>query len=431
MNKDILFPKGFLWGSAISAYQTEGGNYSNDWFEHEKKEGQIRNNDRCGEACDHYNLFESDHKLISKYGQNALRTGIEWSRIMPIENEVNEDEIEHYHKVFESLEINKLTSFINIHHFTVPLWFSSKGGFLKKKNLKFFEKYCEILSKNFPEVKYWNTINEPNIFASMYYLYAEGPPSKQSLIAFLKGTRNTLHAHAIAYHKIKEYNPKSLVGIVKNFPYFIQKEEGKTWAKVVAKIADKFFNQVTLDMLRTGKDPYVPFVKKKWLKDTSDFIGFNYYNVANFVHKRGKFIDLEMKLPNDKRVTQMDWGVYPLGLYKGLMRVHKELKIPIYVTENGLATLDDDFRQEYILKHLIQVKRAIDDGADIRGFFYWGAIDNFEWNEGFEPRFGLIGIDYKTQERIIKPATKMYEKIAKSNKITVELLEKFDLSGSK
>ncbi|MCK4895759.1 MAG: family 1 glycosylhydrolase, partial [Candidatus Heimdallarchaeota archaeon] len=225
-----------------------------------------------------------------------------------------------------------------------------------------------------------------------------------------------------------EYNPKSLVGIVKNFPYFIQKEEGKTWAKVVAKIADKFFNQVTLDMLRTGKDPFIPFVKKKWLKDTSDFIGFNYYNVANFIHKRGNFIDLEMKLPNDKGVTQMDWGVYPLGLYKGLMRVHKELKIPIYVTENGLATLDDDFRQEYILKHLIQVKRAIDDGADIGGFFYWGAIDNFEWNEGFEPRFGLIGIDYKTQERIIKPATKMYEKIARSNKITAELLEKHDLS---
>jgi beta-glucosidase len=128
MSKDLVFPKDFLWGSAISAYQTEGGNYSNDWFEHEQKEGQIRNNDRCGEACNHYNLFESDHKLISKYGQNALRTGIEWSRVMPSENEVNEDEIEHYHKVFESLERNKLTSFINIHHFTVPLWFSSKGA---------------------------------------------------------------------------------------------------------------------------------------------------------------------------------------------------------------------------------------------------------------------------------------------------------------
>ncbi|MBY9001575.1 MAG: family 1 glycosylhydrolase, partial [Candidatus Heimdallarchaeota archaeon] len=234
-------------------------------------------------------------------------------------------------------------------------------------------------------------------------------------------------AHAIAYHKIKEYNPKSLVGIVKNFPYFIQKEEGKSWKKIIAKIADENFNQITLDMLKTGKDPFIPFVKKKGLKNTSDFIGFNYYNIANFVRKKGKFIDLEMKLPNEGRVTQMDWGVYPQGIYQGLMRVHKELKIPIYITENGIATSDDDFRQEYILKHLIQVKRALDEGADIRGFFYWGAIDNFEWNEGFEPRFGLIGIDYTTQERIIRNATKMYGNIAQSNQISADLLEKFNL----
>ena len=427
MAKDISFPEKFLWGGALSAYQAEGGNYNNDWYLHEQKKGKIWNDDRCGTACDYYNLYDSDFQLFEKHGQNAHRTGIEWSRIMPKENEVDEDEIEHYHKVFESLKKHNLTGFVNIHHFTVPIWFAEKGGFLKKKNLKYFEKYCEVLGKNFSEVEYWNTINEPNVFAAMYYLYGEGPPEKRSLFAFLKGTRHILYCHAIAYHQIKKYNPKSLVGIVKNIPYFYQKYKGKGWAKLVSKIADSAFNQVTLDMLKTGKVPFIPFAKKEWLKNTTDFFGFNYYNAANFVFKFGIPINLEMKMPEDKIVTQMDWGVYPQGLYEGLMRAHNELNIPIYVTENGLATLDDEFRQEYILKHLVETSNAIQDGADIRGFFYWGAIDNFEWMQGFEPRFGLIGVDYKTKERIVRDATLMFGDIARRNIISKELLEKFGL----
>ena len=428
MSQEINFPKNFLWGSAISSYQTEGMNDNSDWWEFEQKPGNIKSGEKSGLACDHYNLFESDHTLLSSLGQNAHRTGIEWSRIIPEENEVDTEEIEHYHKVLESLKKNKLTGFVTIHHFTIPIWFERKGGFLKSKNLKHFTRYCEVLAKNFPEVEFWNTINEPNVFAAGGYLYGEFPPKKGFFPAFLKVTRNILKAHAIAYQKIKEFNPKSSVGIVKNYPYFIQKYESRFWKKQFASLADNFFTQVSLDMIKTGKVPFVPLARKSWLRNTSDFIGVNYYNLARFVFKFGVPVDLSMALPDDKRLTQMGWGAYHRGLFEALIRTHKEMKKPIYVTESGIGTLDDEWRQEYIIKQLFEVNKAMQKGADIRGYFYWSSMDNWEWSEGFEPRFGLIGIDYETQERKIKESAKMYEKIARQNKIPSELLEKYKIS---
>ncbi|MCG3216509.1 MAG: glycoside hydrolase family 1 protein [Candidatus Heimdallarchaeota archaeon] len=429
MSREIVFPEDFLWGSAVSSYQTEGMNSNCDWWEFEQVPGNIKSGERCGLACNHYNLYDSDYELLSSLGQNAHRTSIEWSRIMPTENEIDNDEIEHYHKVFESLKNHNLEGFVTVHHFTVPLWFEKKGGFLKAKNLKYFAKYCEILAKNYPEVQFWNTINEPNVLASMSFLSAEAPPKKNSIFAFFRATRNILKAHAIAYQKLKKFNPKCSIGIVKNFPYFIQKYENRFMKKWVATFADNVFNQVTINMLKTGNVPLIPLARKKWLRDTSDFIGVNFYNMARFIFKLGFPVDMLLSLPDDERLTQMGWSAYHKGLYEALMRTHNSLRKPIYITESGIGTLDDNWRKEYILEQLIEVKRAIQSGADIRGYFYWSSLDNWEWAEGFEPRFGLIGIDYSTQKRKIKDSAKMYGTIAKQNKIPKELLEKYLLSS--
>ena len=310
-----------------------------------------------------------------------------------------------------------------------PLWFEKKGGFLKAKNLKYFAKYCEILAKNYPEVQFWNTINEPNVLASMSFLSGEAPPKKNSIFAFFRATRNILKAHAIAYQKLKKFNPKCSIGIVKNFPYFIQKYENRFMKKWVATFADNVFNQVTINMLKTGNVPLIPLARKKWLRDTSDFIGVNFYNMARFIFKLGFPVDMLLSLPDDERLTQMGWSAYHKGLYEALMRTHISLRKPIYITESGIGTLDDNWRKEYILEQLIEVERAIQSGAYIRGYFYWSSLDNWEWAEGFEPRFGLIGIDYSTQKRKIKDSAKMYGTIAKQNKIPKELLEKYLLSS--
>jgi beta-glucosidase len=424
MNRRISFPEGFLWGSAQSAYQVEGHNYNNDWYEFEQIPGVIKNGDKCGESSDHYNLYESDFKLLSGLNQNALRTGIEWSRIVPEENVVNEDELEHYHKVIASLKKNNLTEFINIHHFTIPIWFERKGGFLKTKNLKYFEHYCEILAKSFPEVEFWNTINEPGVVPLMGYLYGEFPPRKKSFLAFGKIYRNMLRAHALAYHKIKEFNPKSQVGIVKTMPYFYQKYNSKLWKKWVVSVMDFAYNQVMFNALNRGKLPLLPFGYDKILKDSSDFFGLNYYDPVIFKFKLGFPTSMDFKLPDQTETTQMGWGIYPQGLYEDIMRVKQEFKGPIYVTENGIATLQDEQRQKFIIAHLVEVHKAISEGADVRGFFYWSSLDNWEWAEGFEPRFGLIGIDYETKKRQVRDSARMYGNIAKENSISEDLLKK-------
>lgn len=427
MADGIVFPKDFLWGSAQSAYQVEGNNYNNDWFEFEQIPGVIKNGDRCGESSDHYNLYESDFKLLRSLNQNALRTGIEWSRIVPEENVVNEDELEHYHRVIESLKKNSLTEFINILHFTIPIWFERKGGFLKTKNLRFFQHYCEVLAKNFPEVEFWNTINEPGVVPLMGYLYGDFPPRKKSLSAFIKVYRNMIKAHGIAYRKLKEHNPKSQVGIVKTIPYFFQKYHSRLWKKWVVSAMDFAYNQVMFNALKKGKLPFIPFAYKNWLKGSSDFFGLNYYDPVYFRFKFGIPTGIDFKLPSQIQTTQMGWGIYPQGLYEDIMRVKREFKGPIYITENGMATLHDEERQKFILSHLIEVNKAISDGADVKGFFYWSSLDNWEWAEGFEPRFGLIGIDYATKERLVRESARMYGEIAKDNAIPKQLLDKFEL----
>ena len=365
--------------------------------------------------------------MLSSLNQNALRTGIEWSRIIPEENVVDEEELEHYHKVLESMKKNKLTGFINIYHFTIPLWFERKGGFLKNKNLRYFEYYCEVLAKNFPEVHFWNTINEPGVVPLLGYLYGEFPPRKKSLLAFAKVYRNMIKAHALAYNKIKEYNPKSQVGIVKTIPYFYQKYHSRFWKKWVVSLMDSAYNQVMFNALSRGKLPFLPFITRKWIKDSSDFFGLNYYDPVYVNFKFGIPRSMNFKLPEQKDITQMGWGIFPEGIYEDIMRVKSEFKGPIYITENGIATLQDEQRQKFILSHLLQVHRAIQAGADVKGFFYWSSFDNWEWAEGFEPRFGLIGIDYKTKKREIRDSAKIYGQIAKENIITKELLDKYNL----
>ncbi|MHA1200220.1 MAG: glycoside hydrolase family 1 protein [Candidatus Heimdallarchaeaceae archaeon] len=424
MTKDYIFPDGFLWGGAHSAYQTEGNNFNNDWYEFEQVKGNIKNGDKCGESANHYELYDQDHKLFRKLNHNTLRTGIEWSRIVPNESEVNEEELEHYHKVFESLKKNQLEGFVTLYHFTIPLWFERKGGFLKTKNLKYFEEYCEIISKNFPEVKFWNPINEPGVVPLMSYFYGEFPPGKKSLLAYAKVYRNMMKAHALAYRSLKKHNPQSQVGIVKSFPYFYQKDHGKYWERKVTSALDYAYNQVAVDATIKGQVPFIPFAYKKWLKDTSDYFGVNYYNAVYFKFRFGIPVGMETKTPDDKEITQLGYGIYPEGLYENIMRIKRVYKGPIYVSENGIGTLDDNLRQRFILKHLFEVHRAIENGADVKGYFYWSTIDNWEWAEGFEPRFGMIGIDYKTQERHIKDSAKMFAEIANKNKIEAIITDK-------
>jgi beta-glucosidase len=413
----FIFPEGFLWGSATSSHQVEGGNFNN-WSSFEEEEGRIKSGEKSGIACDHYNRYEEDYNLLESLNHTAYRMSLEWSRIIPEEGEIDQGALNHYRKMIESLLVKKIIPFVTIHHFTHPLFFEEKGGFLKEENLKHFKFYCETIAEEYKDLLIvWNTINEPNVVTSAGFFLGTFPPGEKSFVKYKKALRNILRAHAIAYTTLKEINPEWKIGIVKNISYFKPKRRFSLSSWLGAKILNWTFNMSTIKALKTGRLPLSLFKKYPNLKNSSDFIGLNYYVKVNA--SIGAIIKGKITMEEEgKRMTQMNWTSYPEGLYKSIKLISKHFpEKEIYVTENGIATLDDEWRKEYIVEHLMATSKAISEGAKVRGFFYWSTMDNFEWTHGYGPKFGLIGVDPETLERKIKGSGRMYAKIAKENKV--------------
>lgn len=375
------FPKGFLWGSATASFQVEGGIENNDWAE----AGRESRVPICGKATDHYNKFEADFDIAKSLGHNTHRFSIEWSRIEPEEGQFDEKEIEHYRNVLRALKERRLEPFVTLWHFTLPTWFSKKGGFLNPKAPEIFSRYCEFVVERLGgEAKYWMTINEPLIWASGGYLKGKWPPFNKSAVSFLKVFNSLVRAHRLAFEKIKKANSGLQVGIAKHNIYF--SSDFLPWNILIASFSRWFWNH--------------RFLKK--ISKHQDFIGLNYY-----IHKRfGRGEEFEK--------TEMGWDIYPEGFFKVLLEL-KRYEKDVYITENGLADSKDRYRAEYITKYLGSLEKAIQSGVRAKGYFYWSLLDNYEWSFGFEKRFGLVEINYETLERKIRPSALVYKKIIEEN----------------
>jgi len=381
MEKKILrFPKDFYWGTATSAYQVEG-DIKNDW----SKAGEKYN---AGQACDHYNRFEKDFDIAKQMYNNAHRFSIEWARIEPKEGKFDQKEIEHYRKVILELKNRGLEPFITLYHWTLPIWFVEKGGWLNKDAQKYFKRFVGEIVREYKDlVKFWITLNEPNVYTSNSFLRGIWPPFKMSWVKTQKVLKQLVIAHKNSYQIIHKISPKAQVGIAKNEICF----------RGILKI---LYNNYYWNY---------KFLNK--IKDFQDFIGLNYY----FSHSCGT-LDFPHKVEG---VSDLGWGIYPKGIYRVLKSLRKYNK-PIFITENGLADAKDKKRAKFIIDHLKWTYKAMKEGTDIRGYFYWSLIDNFEWDKGFWPRFGLIEIDYKTLKRISRPSSKVYADICKENAIMLK-----------
>jgi len=423
LEKPIEFPEDFLWGTAAAAHQVEGDNFHSDWWEWEQRPDTIKNGHKSGKACNHYELFETDFRLLRDLGTNAHRLSIEWSRVFPEENRVDQEALDHYKRVLDTARDMGLEVFATAHHFTSPLWFAKKNGFLLEKNIDHFKRYIEVIAKQLsPHLTYWNTINEPAVYAVMGWMAGEFPPGHQDVGEALDVLRNITIAHAAAYGGLKEYSPNDVrVGIVKNIPHFIPRDPDDRMDVQMARSQDKFFNEYILHGIETGVLQLGNQEEVPELKGSTDFFGLNYY--MKMVCDNDRPMGPMTALPDDKK-TQMGWAVHPEGLYEAVMRLNK-YGLPIYITENGIATDDEAWRVEYIAQHLQKIKESMDGGADVRGYFYWSNLDNFEWAEGWEPRFGLISFDPRTFERKIKPSGEFYGRCARAGAVTPELVEKF------
>ena len=385
------FSKKFFWGAATSAHQVEGGNH-NDWTEWEKEKGY----EQSGLACDHYNRFREDFDIAKSLGHNAHRFSIEWSRIEPEEGRWDEKEIAHYQEVINALCERDLEPFVTLWHWTLPIWVAEQGGWENKKTIEYFARYADKIVRSLSadkaglkSVAYWITLNEPDIYTMNSYLRGKWLPQKKSFFKFLKVYRNLAKAHNGAYEIIHSNILENVgmlpqIGVAKNNSYF----EG--W---LAPILNYFWNNLFLNKI----------------KNHQDFIGLNYY-----FHNRIKGFKLNQN--ENKETSDMGWEIYPEGIYHVLKDLKKYNK-PIYITENGVADAKDIHREKFIKEHLRWVHKAISEGVDARGYFYWSLLDNFEWDSGFTPRFGLVEMDYKTMERKIRKSALEYAKIVKENAV--------------
>jgi beta-glucosidase len=400
-NKEILhFPKGFLWGSATAAHQIEGNNTNSNWWQWEhsqKRENALKSQGKnpadfySGIACDSYNRFEEDFALAKQLNQNAHRLSVEWARIQPREGFFNESELDHYEEVLKSAKKNGLKTFVTLHHFTNPIWFSEKGGFEKKENVQFFVEYCLKVTKRLKDyVDFWITFNEPENYSSISYNYGIWPPQKKSFVLMLKVVKNIIKAHNLTALEIKKNN----IGPV-GIAYHLSDLKPTNWltkiiAHVVYEMNDKYiFN-------RTIK--------------SCDFIGLNYY----FHHHFG-FFGKRKKSKSGHEVNDLGWGIHPEGIERVLLGLKKYNK-SIYITENGLADAKDTKRAKFILNHLFYIHKAIEAGIMVKGYLHWSLLDNFEWADGFAPRFGLVEIDREHNlTRKIRLSALSYAEICKNN----------------
>lgn len=402
------FPQNFLWGASTSAHQVEGHNIHNDWWLAEQK--QVLQ-EASGEACRHYELYAQDFAIAKELNHNCHRFSLEWSRIEPQEGRFDLSAIEHYRQVIADLKSRGIEPVVTLHHFTNPIWFSQKGGWVNSNLQKYFLRFVHKIVREFAgQVKFWITINEPLIYSSHSYLLGVWPPKERSLFKTAIVTLNLAKAHIQAYHIIHDiYQEQSLerprVSIAANLQAFeICQPTLKN--KLALYLRHKLYN--------------LYFIEKLLRKKTLDYLGVNYYgrNLADVRSWkiRALFMDTCSYNHHPLRKNSLGWDIYPQGLYKLLIAL-KKYNLPILITENGICTEDDDLRWDYIREHLEELSKAMDQGVKVIGYIYWSLIDNFEWDKGFGPRFGLVYIDYQSQKRTVKASARKLAQVIRNGGI--------------
>ncbi|GBD25212.1 1,4-beta-D-glucan glucohydrolase [bacterium HR30] len=400
----IQFPRNFVFGSATAAHQVEGDNVHNDWWAHEHAP-DTNAIEPSGIACDHYRRFREDFQLLRELGHPAHRLSLEWSRIEPAPGEIDRSVIEHYRRVLGTLRDYDIEPWVTIHHFTSPRWFIERGGFTTEDNLDALVRHTELLAREFSDlVSHWCTINEPNVVAELGYRFGYFPPRLLDAELAARVLTNFFRLHARMAEVLHEHARTSpqigiTLAVQAHEPLRLESEADRA----LAARRDAETNGVMFEALRTGvfsypgKEP-VPI---PGLREASTFVGVQYYSRVRYDGESGG-----PALPDFNRIlSHMGWEVYPEG-FGPLLERAGATGLPVVVTENGLAHDDDRVRVRFIADHLAEVDRVRRQGVDVRGYFYWSAMDNFEWNFGYGPKFGLIEVDRKTLER--KPRASAY-----------------------
>ena len=443
MTDSIRFPEDFLWGAATSAYQIEGSPLADGagpsiWERFTHSPGLTANGDTGDVACDHYRRYESDVALMSELGLNAYRFSIAWSRILPEgKGRVNRQGLAFYERLVDALLERGITPTATLYHWDLPAALDDRGGWLNPDIAAWFAEYARHVFRALGDrVQMWSTLNEPWVITDGGYLHGVLAPGHRNLYEAPLATHNLMLAHGAAVEAYRSEG-KGRIGIVVNLaPKDAASERPEDGA--AARRDAAYMNRQYLDPVLLGAypDDLREIFGKAWptfpdsdlarIRQPIDFVGVNYYT-RNVVKHDPRVRPLRVGyVPQlQHSVTETGWEVYPRGLTDILTWVTERYgRIPLYITENGAAFYDpptpvegrieDYLRVDYYRSHLRAAHEAMRRGVDLRGYFAWSLLDNFEWSLGYAKRFGIVHVDYGTQKRTIKASGRFYAEVIRS-----------------
>ena len=388
---DITFPEGFLWGAATAAHQIEGGNVNNDsWArEHQPDSGYAESS---GDACDSLHRWPEDIALVSAMGLGAYRFSLEWSRIEPAEGEFSTAALDHYRRICAACCQRNIDPVVTFHHFTTPTWFNARGGWEAVDAPETFARFVARAGGHLGDLIGWAcTLNELNLIGARGYNHESSSSEfKDGFARHLAVNEAVVRAHRLGVDALRSGPGEFPVGLTLSMDEMVADPGGESVLEAAREILeDRFFRAIEDD----------------------DFIGVQCYSRVHF--------GAEGQAPNEPGVptTQMGYEYWPQGVEYCARRAAAMTGVPVLLTESGIATDDDAERITYLAEVLRGVRRALDDGVDIRGYFVWSLLDNFEWSHGFAPKFGLHSVDRVTFARRPKPSASWFGTVARANRL--------------
>lgn len=445
MTTHAPFPDGFLWGAATSAYQIEGSPLADGagpsiWHRFSHSPGTVRDGDTGDVACDHYRLYERDVALMRELGLGAYRFSVSWSRVLPAgRGSVNEAGLDFYRRLVDQLLESGIEPFVTLYHWDLPAALDDRGGWLNPDVARWFVEYARVLFEALDDrVRFWTTLNEPWVVTDGGYLHGALAPGHRSLFEAPRAAHNLLRAHAEAvraYRADGGHEIGLVVNLVPVTPASDRPEDVAAAARVHAYINAQYLDPVFLgtypEELRGvfgGAWPEPPEAEVEAIRAPLDFVGVNYYTrkVVRDAPEVAPLRAADVKDRGRATYTETDWEVWPEGLARTLRWVTERYdRPPIYITENGAAfydpptadgRLDDPLRVAYLRAHIEAARRTLERGeADLRGYFVWSLLDNFEWSHGFSKRFGIYHVDFRTQARTPKASAEFYRELVRTN----------------
>jgi len=435
----LRFPEGFLWGTASSSHQYEGGNTKNQWYRWEQQ-GHISTGEHSGQAANWWEKAEDDFARAEHMANNALRLSLEWSRLEPTEGRWDSEALDRYRTMLADLQSRRLKPVVTLHHFTEPLWFADRDGFANEENIPCFVRYVTHVVQNLRDLcDFWVTINEPNVYVTLGYVLGSYPPGGRDLARAQRVLHNLMQAHVEAFYAIRHLQPQAQIGYCQEYRLFDPAHAWSPLDRGLAWLYETCFTWAPLQAVETGRFAFPLTMLMAPITHAAgarDYHGINYYSremigvdptspaemfIRRFPRPGSVYVD-----PRPGQ-NDLEEEIYPQGLYRVLKSIYRRTRgnKPLYITENGFRDAADSRRPQALLEHLAMVHRAISEGIPVRGYLHWTLVDDFEWNDGWGTHLGLFAMNPLTQQRTPRGSSLLFGEICRANAITEELVERY------